>query len=159
MVWRGEVCSVHLAEDGGAPMSSPGVIEAVAGRGVRGDRYCLGKESGHFSDRKAARRQITLFESEVLDAILRDDHVSLAPHECRMNVVTRGVPLTHLVGRCFRVGDAVLRGLKLNEPCARLEAVSRRRVAKALVHRCGLFAEIVVGGAIRPGDHAASMDA
>ena len=91
MTWQGEVCSVHLADDGGAPMRSPDAIEAIAGRGVRGDRYCLGKESGHFSHKKAARRQITLFESEVLETVVRDHKLHLAPDECRMNVVTIGV--------------------------------------------------------------------
>ena len=158
MAWEGKVCSVHLAEEGGAVMTSPARIEAVAGRGVRGDRYCLGKESGHFSDNKGARRQITLFETEVLETVLRDHNLDLAPHECRMNVVTRGVPLTHLVAHRFRVGDVVLRGMKLNEPCSRLEEVVRKRVVKALVHRCGLFAEIVAGGEIRPGDRVTSID-
>ena len=152
MVWQGEVCSVHFAGDAGAPMLSPDAIEAIAGQGVRGDRYCVGKESGHFSKSKGARRQITLFESEVLATIVRDHNLKLAPEECRMNVVTRGVPLTHLVGRRFRAGGAVLRGLKLNEPCARLNEVVRKRLIKALIHRCGLFAEILAGGEIRPGD-------
>ena len=158
MAWEGQVCSVHLAEDGGAAMTSPARIEAIAGQGVRGDRYCLGKELGHFSDHKGARRQITLFETEVLETVLRDHNLVLAPHECRMNVITRGVPLTHLVGRRFRVGGATLRGLKLNEPCARLEAIVRKRVAKALVHRSGLFAEIVASGEIGPGDRVTSID-
>ena len=159
MVWQGEVRSVHLAEDAGARMLCPDVIEAVAGQGVRGDRYCLGRESGHFSRLGGARRQITLFEDEVLATVLRDHNLKLAPEECRMNIVTRGVPLTHLVGRRFRAGDAMLRGLKLNEPCARLNEVTRKRVIKALIHRCGLFAEILAGGEIRPGDPIRSLDA
>ena len=158
MVWRGEVCSVHLAECGGATMTSPGVIEAIAGKGIRGDRYCLGTESGHFSGNKGPRRQITLFESEVLETVLRDHDLDLAPEECRMNVVTRGAPLTHLVGRRFRVGEAVLLGLKLNEPCSRLETVVGKRVVSALMHRCGLFAEILVSGRIGPGDQAVPVD-
>ena len=158
MTWKGEVRSVHLAGDGGAPMSSPAAIEAIAGEGVLGDRYSLRRESGHFSRHKGARRQITLFESEVLETLERDHDVELAPDECRMNVVTRGVPLTHLVGRRFRVGGAVLRGLQLNEPCSRLQEVVGRPVVSVLVHRCGLFAEILVGGRIRPGDTAASIE-
>ena len=158
MVWQGEVRSVHLAECAGATMTSPGVIEAIAGKGIRGDRYCLGRESGHFSGNKGPRRQITLFESEVLETVHRDNDLDLAADECRMNVVTRGAPLTHLVGRRFRVGEAVLRGLKLNEPCSRLETIVGKRVVSALVHRCGLFAEILVGGQIRPGDRVESLD-
>lgn len=139
-------------------MMSPRLIEAIAGSGVRGDRYCIGKELGHFSQNKGARRQITLFEGEVLETILRDHNLRLAPEECRMNVVTRGVPLTHLVGRRFQAGEAVLHGLKLNEPCARLNEVTGKRLIKALIHRCGLFAEILTGGEIRPGDRVTSLN-
>ena len=53
--------------------------------------------------------------------------------------------------RTFRVGDVLLHGLKLNEPCARLNEVTGKRVIKALIHRCGLFCEILEGGEIRPG--------
>jgi len=69
-----------------------------------------------------------------------------------MNIVTIGVPLTHLMEKEFRVRDVVLRGLKLNEPCARLQEVTGKRVVKALVHRCRLFAEIIESGDIRGGD-------
>ncbi len=62
--------------------------------------------------------------------------------------------MTQLMLCEFRVGTAVLRGLKLNEPCARLNEVTGKRVIKALIHRCGLFAEIVQSGVIRPGDRA-----
>lgn len=159
MVWQGRVLSVYLAKDGGARMLSPNVIEAIAGQGVRGDRYCLGKETGHFSHHRGARRQITLFENEVLETILRDHKLQLAPEECRMNVVTHGVPLTHMVGRRFRAGDVVLRGLKLNEPCARLKELAGKRLITPLIHRCGLFAEILAGGEIRPGDAITALDA
>lgn len=90
--------------------------------------------------------------------MLRDNKLSLAPDACRMNVVTRGGPLAHLVGRRFSIGHAVLRGLKLNEPCSRLEEVVGRPVVKALIHRCGLFAEILVGRRIHAGDVVASID-
>ena len=155
-MWRGNVVSVHLATEAGAPMASPANIEAIAGKGVEGDRYCSG--TGHFSHITGARRQITLFESEVLETLLRDHNIEFAPDMCRMNIVTEGVPLSHLIDQQFKVGDATLRGLQLNEPCSRLNEVTGKRIVKALVHRCGLFAEIVEGGVIRPGDPVTSID-
>ena len=52
----------------------------------------------------------------------------------------------------FKVGEVTLRGLMINEPCARLEEVTGKRVSRSLVHRCGLFAEVLSGGVIAPGD-------
>ena len=152
MSWQGAVESVHFSPTGGGPMQSPGSIHAIAGKGIEGDRYCVGIEKGEFSHIKAPRRQVTLFEREVLDTILRDHKVSLAADECRMNIVTFDVPLTHLVDKQFRVGNVVLRGLKLNEPCSRLKEVTGKRVIAALIHRCGLFAEIIESGEIQGGD-------
>ena len=149
MTWQGRIESVHYAADAGAPMTTPQSILAIAGIGIEGDRYSRGE--GTFSYTGGARRQITLFEAEVLETIARDHNVQLANDECRTNLVTRGVPLTHLMFRTFRVGDVLLHGLKLNEPCARLNEVTGKRVIKALIHRCGLFCEILEGGEIRPG--------
>ena len=84
--------------------------------------------------------------------------MNLSPNACRMNLITRGVPLSHLVGRRFRAGEAVLRGVKLNEPCRHLEDVVGKRVISVLVHRCGLHAEILNGGVIRQGDPVVELD-
>ncbi len=151
-MWQGEIVSVHVGPAAGAAMTSPNEIELITGRGVRGDRYCEGV--GHFSHIDAPRRQLTLFESEVLETIRRDHNVDLEGHECRMNIVTKGVPLSQLVGVEFMVGEARVRGLQINEPCARLNDVTGKRVIKALIHRCGLFAEVLDGGVVRPGDIA-----
>ena len=67
-------------------------------------------------------------------------------------MLTRGVRLNDLVGRRFRVGELECRGIELCEPCTTMEARTVPGVIKALVHRAGLNAEILVGGEVRPGD-------
>jgi hypothetical protein len=49
------------------------------------------------------------------------DKVELAPGDHRRNLTTLGVPLNHLVGKRFMVGEAVLKGGRLNFPCKYLE--------------------------------------
>ena len=77
---------------------------------------------------------------------------AIEPIETRRNVVTRGVALNHLVGKRFRVGEVMLQGIRLCEPCEHLESLTRPGVRAALVHRGGLRAQILEGGAIRVGD-------
>lgn len=149
-MWKGEITSLHLAPEAAAPMETRSELLALAGVGIEGDRYAKGV--GFFSHNKGPKRQVTLFESEVLETILRDHNKRLAPNECRMNLITRGAPLTHLAGRTFRAGGATLRGLVLNEPCKHLIEVVGKPILSALIHRCGLFAEVLEGGIIRPGD-------
>jgi MOSC domain-containing protein YiiM len=67
-------------------------------------------------------------------------------------VVTRGVPLNHLVGREFQVGAVRLRGMRLCEPCEHLEGLTTKGVLTGLLHRGGLRADIISGGTIRVGD-------
>ena len=76
----------------------------------------------------------------------------MAPGVSRRNIVTRGVPLDHLVNREFCVGAVRLRGTRLCEPCTLLERLTQSGVRRALVHRGGLRAEIISEGVIHVGD-------
>ena len=83
--------------------------------------------------------------------------VELAEHETRRNLVTEGVPLLHLIGRTFRVGDVVFRGIRSCPPCVHLEKLTRPGVRTALENRGGLRAEILQGGTLRIGDEITPM--
>lgn len=125
-------------------------VRAVAGRGLEGDRYF--REIGTYSRTSGPDRQLTLIEREALEAMERDYGVNLDPGEARRNLVTRGVPLNHLVGRTFRVGEVELRGVRLCEPCRHLARLVQADVVPGMVHRGGLRAEILTTGIIRVGD-------
>jgi MOSC domain-containing protein YiiM len=118
----------------------------IAGIGIEGDRYATGL--GTYSKRPHLDRQVTLIEMEVLETIARDRQIELAIGEHRRNLTTRGVPLGHLVGQYFRVGDCVLYGGRLNVPCLYLETLVAKRVFKPLINRSGLNCRIVIGGTI-----------
>lgn len=148
--WRGRVVSIHIAEEREAPPRSVSEVRAVPGRGLEGDRYYSAK--GTYSDRPGSGREITLIEMEAVEAMARESGIAIPPGETRRNVVTRGVPLNHLVGHDFSVGTVRLRGLRLCEPCAHLESLTRRGVLGALVHRGGLRAQILTEGLIRADD-------
>jgi len=124
--------------------------QLVAGIGLEGDRYAT--RLGTYSNRHHIDRQATLIEVETLEALARDRGVELAPHEHRRNLTTRGVPLNHLVGQYFRIGDCVLYGGRLNVPCLYLENLLAKKVFKPLLNRSGLNCRIIVGGLIRAHD-------
>ncbi len=149
--WRGIVTEIHIAPAGGAPMVATSGVTAVAGRGLEGDRYH--DETGFYSWFKGPLRHVSLIEWEVLET-LRDFHnLTLEPGITRRNIVTRGVPLGHLLGREFRVGGSTLRGVEICEPCKHLvDLTGDRSLLSALIHRGGLHAEVVTGGAIGLGD-------
>lgn len=141
----GEVEAVHVAPEAEAEMEAVAEVEAVAGRGLRGDRY-FGDGGTFLGD------DITLIEAEAIDAIEREAGISLEPGAHRRNVTTRDAALNHLVGERFRVGGAVCEGVELCEPCSHLESLTQEGTLSALVHRGGLRAAIVESGTIRVGD-------
>jgi MOSC domain-containing protein YiiM len=153
--WRGTLLHIHIAEAASYEMEELQEASCIAGRGIEGDRYFAGK--GTYSP-KADVREVTLFEQEVLDALARHDPplqggpIILRPEDHRRNLTVRGVPLNHLVGRRFRVGDVILRGGRLNFPCKYLEELLGLPVYLPLYNRSGLNCSIERGSIIRPGD-------
>jgi MOSC domain-containing protein YiiM len=146
----GRVESIHIAPLAGSSMTAVDSARAVPGRGLEGDRYF--SKRGTYSAKDGADREITLVESEALEALQRDYGIALEAWETRRNVATRDVALSHLVGREFRVGEVTLRGLSLCEPCGYMEELSGKPVRAGLVHRAGLRAQILTQGWIRVGD-------
>ncbi len=158
-MWQGRVVTIHIAPQASAPMVSVPEVRAVTGRGLEGDRYFLG--TGFYSQRSSyGGREVTLIETETLDALFdgvvnadgRTLGIKLDPGQSRRNIATVGVPLNHLVGRQFRVGQVRMRGTRLCEPCKHLEELSWPGVMGGLVHRGGLRAQILADGLIRVGD-------
>ena len=148
-MFQGSVVSIHIAPAAEEPMAAVTEVEAVPGKGLAGDRYY--QQTGTFSIPQPDR-ELTLIESEAIEAFTSELGIEYAAAAARRNVVTRGVPLNHLVGREFQIGAIRVRGLKLCEPCAHLARISAKAVLPGLVHRGGLRAQILSEGVIRPGD-------
>lgn len=148
----GTVEHIHTASEAGGTPEPHDAVEAVAGKGLKGDRYF--EDAGTFSTPDEERiRDVTLIEAEALDAVETDYDIELEPGIHRRNVTVRGVALNHLVGERFRVGDVVLEGYELCEPCSYLEQkLEREGVRNALVHRGGLRCAVIEGGEIAVGD-------
>lgn len=145
---KGRVESIHIAVTAKAEMQSLDLVEALAGLGLEADRYAT--RQGTFF-KPAPDFELTLIEAEAIEALARDYGIQLIPGNARRNLVTRGVALNHLVGREFKVGNVVIRGIRLCEPCSHLESLTGLPVIKGLRHRGGLRAQILSNGKIRVG--------
>jgi MOSC domain-containing protein YiiM len=147
-MFEGTVVSINIAPAAEAPMQSVSEVRAIPGQGLEGDRYFDHK--GTFS-KPQPDRELTLIEVEAIEAMKSELGVDFGLGDSRRNVVTRGVPLNHLVGREFWIGDVKARGLRLCEPCGHLARLSHEKVLPGLVHRGGLRAQILTEGVIRVG--------
>lgn len=149
-MWRGAVSAIHIAREAAGPMVPVPEVRAVPGQGLEGDRYF--RKTGTYSTQPGTGREVTLIEAEASDAIAREAGIVLASGASRRNITTRGVPLNHLVGQQFRVGNVLLEGVRLCEPCGHLESLTQTGVREGLIHRGGLRARILTEGIIHVGD-------
>jgi len=150
-MYSGKVVSIHIASAASAHTQSLNAVQAIPGKGLKGDRYF--QENGTYSDRPGPDREITLIEIEAIEAIEHESQIKLNPGDARRNLVTRSVALNHLVGKEFSVGDVRLRGIRLCEPCSHLASLTQPDVLPALIHRGGLRAQILSQGIIHVGDN------
>ncbi|MFC7007642.1 MOSC domain-containing protein [Halalkalicoccus salilacus] len=155
---HGTVFAIYVAPEASADVRARERVDAVAGRGLRGDRYFAGDGTYSASARDVSR-EITLIESETLAALEREAGIELPSGAHRRNVTTRGIALEQLVGERFRVGGAVCEGVERCEPCSYLERLlGIDGLYDALVDRGGIRARIVESGSIAVGDEVAARD-
>jgi MOSC domain-containing protein YiiM len=151
----GSVEGIYIAPERRAATRPVDEVQAVAGRGLEGDRYYAGE--GTWSGERDPGRDITLIEAEAIEGLARDDGIELRPGEARRNVVTRGIGLNDLVGHRFTVGSVECVGHELCDPCNHLQKMTKPGVLKGLVNRGGLRADIVTGGRITVGDQVRDL--
>jgi MOSC domain-containing protein YiiM len=151
----GRVVAIYTTQEAGASMNACAEIAALEGVGLAGDRYASG--AGTYSSRGGDGRAVTLVAREAIAAV-NANGTALGDEETRRNLVTEGVALDDLIGREFRVGEVVLRGVRTCPPCAWLEGLTRPGVKDALEGRGGLRADVVRGGSIRVGDAVTAVE-
>jgi uncharacterized protein len=149
-VWQGSLQGIFIAPKESAEIQSVDSVEVVKGKGLKGDRYYL----ENLPEKYEAGREVTLISLEAIEAVNLEKNIPLTPEQSRRNLLTVAVPLNHLVGKRFRIGEVVLEGKLLCEPCSSLAKITGygKPLTIALLHRGGLRADIIEGGEIHVGD-------
>jgi len=144
-----QVEAIFITGRGGEPMTRVAEVEAIAGRGLAGDRYL--KRTGYWTS--VDECEVTLIAAEALEEISAKTDVSVSHGQHRRNIVTRGVGLQGLGHKRFRVGGALLAFDRPRPPCRYIQSVSERGMTKALGRtRGGICARVIEGGLIQEGD-------
>lgn len=141
-----EIIGIYISPDKDVGMTPLTQVEAIAGKGLAGDRYAEGR--GAFPPNKV--REVSLIASEAIDMVNSNREQPFTPAQTRRNLITAGIYLNELVGEVFMVGDGVvMRGTELCDPCARPDRRSGNSGFKeAFQNRGGLRAEILSSGII-----------
>jgi MOSC domain-containing protein YiiM len=151
-MFQGKLLAIAIAKQAKGVMENVEAIEVVAGEGLRWDRYGAGIGAAQFKGRRKPENEVTLIAREAIEAANDEFNLTIEHLDTRRNLLTEGVPLNDLIGRTFRVGGVVLKGLELCEPCGYLERRTFVGIKQALNHRGGLRCCVVEGGEVRVGD-------
>lgn len=138
---NGRVLAINLAPADGAPMVAVEQVEAVAGRGLVGDR--------HFG----RTRQVTAVcrgELETAATELGVDRIAGIATRRNLELDLGSLPRTH--GTRIRVGDVVLAVWRDCAPCEVMETSVGPGARAALAGRAGISATVETGGVIAVGD-------
>ena len=161
MEW--EIDIVHLYVSGGHnyqgrhgkgsldyQIDDPDLIECVAGRGIRGDRY--------FDHKENFKGQVTFFDYDVYDEVKKAFGLPDLPASVfRRNILARGMPLPELIGKRFTVGSLEFEGAEEAAPCYWMDEAAADGVHEFLKGQGGLRARIVRGGPMSKGRDVVSL--
>jgi MOSC domain-containing protein YiiM len=139
----GRVRWIGLRPERKAPIISVVSVEAVAGKGLVGDRY----------NSKNGKRQVTLIQGEHLTAIaslLGCEQIE--PELLRRNIVVTGINLLALKDKQFCIGTALLEYTGPCHPCSAMETTFGPGGYNAVRGHGGITARIIGSGTIALGD-------
>jgi MOSC domain-containing protein YiiM len=118
------------------------MIECIAGRGIRGDRY--------FDFKDDYKGQITFFSLDVFDELCASLNVhNASPAAARRNVITRGVDLNQFIDKEFEIQGVPLFGTQECAPCYWMDGAFAQGAKDFLKGRGGLRAKILSDGELR----------
>ena len=139
----GEVRWIATRPERGATMEIVSAVEAVAGKGLTGDRYAS----------RNGKRQVTLIQWEhlaVIGGLL--GRPAIEPELLRRNIAVAGLNLLALKNKRFAIGDAVLEYTGLCHPCSQMETRFGPGGYNAVRGHGGITARILESGVIRVND-------
>lgn len=145
----GKIESLLIAKDIQSSMQKVNQVVLEEQKGIFGDRYY--NQEGTFSTKGEIEpdRDVTLIEIEKIDEFNKNNNQNLTHEDFRRNIVVSNCDLNVLVGKEFQIGEVVLKGIRLCEPCKYLEKrLESPNFLKDMMHKAGLRAQIIKGGSI-----------
>ena len=144
----GALTWIGVRPEHGAELCELTEVEAVEGRGLRGDIAARARVGGN--------RQVTLVQAEHLPVIGAFMRGAVRPRQLRRNLVVSGINLIALSKLEFRIGEhVVLRGTGACAPCSKMDVTLGEGGFQAMRGHGGITAQVIRGGLIRVGDRVA----
>ena len=135
------VVSVNISEKKGTLKRAVPEIELKLRHGIVGDAH-----AGDW------HRQISLLAEESIDSMRPRSPIALDPGVFAENINTEGIDLKHLpVGAHLRIGETEVEVTQIGKECHK-DCAIRQQIGDCVMPHKGIFARVLMGGAVRPGD-------
>jgi len=145
----GKISNLLISKSIESSMQNVNQVVLEVGKGIFGDRYY--NQEGTFSNKGTVEpdRDVTLIEIENINVLNEEHNLSVTPEDFRRNIVVSNCDLNSLVDKEFQIGEVILKGIRLCEPCKYLaDKLAEQKTLTQMVHKAGLRAQIVRGGSI-----------
>ena len=145
----GKIVNLFISPDTKSTMQEVNQMILEKEKGIFGDRYY--NQEGTFSNKGKTEpdRDVTLIEIEKINEFNDNFNQNITAEDFRRNIVVSNCDLNSLVDKEFQIGNVVLKGIRLCEPCKYLaEKLDNEKVLTKMIHKSGLRAQIIKGGSI-----------
>jgi MOSC domain-containing protein YiiM len=142
-----QVVAVCISEKKGERKTPVSSVAARENHGIAGDAHAGG---GH--------RQVSLLAEESIEK-MRVLGLNVTAGDFAENITTRGIALVSLpVGSRIRVGESLLEVTQIGKECHTRCAIFYQ-AGDCVMPKEGIFARVITGGTIRPGDEVLPLPA
>lgn len=139
---KAKVVSVNISEEKGTPKREVSVLRLVVGHGAEGDAH-----AGPW------HRQVSLLAEESIDRMRALGLKDLAHGAFGENINTMGLDLCSLpVGTRLKAGGTILEITQIGKDCHNDGCAIRKATGQCVMPTDGVFAVVLQGGEVRPGD-------
>ena len=142
---KGKVLSTCISEKKGTRKHPVPYVTLIEDHGILGDAHAASSRTHHW------HRQISLLANESVDT-MRKTGVELNAGDFAENILTEGIDLKALpVGTRMMIGETELEVTQIGKECHN-DCEIRKLTGKCVMPTEGIFAIVIKGGIIRPGD-------
>lgn len=134
------------------PLSYIDSVEAVSGKGLKGDRYFYKKGTFNKSALDQTVREVSILPFESLEECNKRIDSDLEFRDLRRNLVIKDFDYESLKDKEFYIGEAVFKIVRTAPPCRYLSRVLEKDMMAGLKYIGGYRAIIVQSGIISVGD-------
>jgi MOSC domain-containing protein YiiM len=142
-----KVLAINISEKKGVPKNTIPEGEFVVDFGLKGDAH-----GGNW------HRQVSLLGQESIDKMTALGIKGLCTGKFAENITTEGITLYELpVGTKFKIADCLFEVTQIGKECHKKCAIYHQ-IGDCIMPKEGIFAKVLSGGIVRPGDEIIVLD-